>query len=576
MQLSRRLPQNEFSMLYKTAYSEGASRTSSLAFSPARRNSSPGALETSTEQRLINSEPMPPEFEPLMASLGCRHGGLTQLSAYFAAKNTESPSPQPATTISAEALPLPEAILAATRAEDLQPVVEQLSNLCQALGLPEREPYPETLHYLRYPDHAGYADFMGRRARSLPAYVSLIEDIVLGREIFLPADMRLLAQVISILSEMNGFSAHSLNENSPDVDLTPGRNVDHLHADAPQRLDQDAAVDVGEKLAGVAATHYGDTGSAATAMQLYQATYRGFGDNARALIGTVPTDVLHRLMQSIRIYGSGDEKLQLRQVFERDLSNIAANRRYREQNQAILGCPESYHCSADARQSGVLRPGQATIFEMRAALGSPSGQVAYPRVINVAAPALDSLRQPEVRHYLDSADRLMPAAYERQIATIFSRLLQATQAERPGRVVLSAIGTKAFLNLLNDEDKATAQGIVARHLADLAATLRARGIDVAYTDVAAGGPVWALVDRHLQEAGEASLDWLGPVPGEWVKSSDLLVNGADNAAVAGNGGKHDRSIDGAFGANSTLHAQHTLMCRLYNDGALRLPADAFE
>lgn len=474
-------------------------------------------------------------------------------------------------------------LLSATCADDLVPVAQFLKTEAGPLETLQTARYPETIYLLRNPDEAGVADDFGTRARSLSAFVNALDDVSAGREAFEQGDPARFALVFDILLAQRAVDAVAVPEPvAPVATVEPTESheapVIAPFANAPRRLLAPPPGAALPKLLDVsrllASTSPEDAHALAGSMQRYLQEFRGFGPGFESLMHTLPPATFLELLASLRVYGEIAPGLQQRLLLERDLTNIGTIRDYSASNLAITGCDGSFFMKPDARAAGCLEPGRPTCSEMHTAMSRPDGSIVYPRIFNAAAPALDSTRQPEYELYVKNGC-LDPALYRRQIAAIFGQFRQAVDGQRPGRVVLSAIGTQSFLMLLNSEDKDVARKIVASALADTIVELRGKGIPTVFTDRDAKGVVWALVNHQLQLGGHAPIDWVGAVPGNWAGDGDLLLNGADSASVTGNHCARDRSIDGFLGANSLVHVVHLLLCGMHGRGRIATePADA--
>lgn len=341
-------------------------------------------------------------------------------------------------------------------------------------------------------------------------------------------------------------------------------------ADAPRMLLPHADKPPAQVMTDLVATQGVDQAfmdDTARAMQTYFDTFHGLHADMPRLLATLPLTVLIRLANSMVIYTTPtvDAATAERMVFERDLTNVNGISKYSGANRAVLGCEGSYYFSQEARQAGVHRPGKSTAHESRVAMFNPGGSIAYPRMLHLAAVALDFPVQPEFDVYVDPQGSLRLPEYAKQMRAVFSHLKTAVQNERPERVVLSALGAGAFLAGLNwQSQQPRARDVVIDELVASTLFLRSQNIEAVYCEQHQSMPIWAEVNARLAAAGSDPLPWVGSIPGDWVRDGDLILNPADNAGVAGNGCKLDRSFDGEIGTWTTAHPVHALKCFIQN------------
>ncbi|QHI99543.1 hypothetical protein GT347_17130 [Xylophilus rhododendri] len=463
--------------------------------------------------------------------------------------------------------------------------------------------HPRTRQLLRHPRQAGETDQMGEGARCLAACIAAFERMALGLEHFSRRDTMLFANAFDALllpcdwqdavatmppargmpspiveepedQEENTLTSPAgpttvLIEEVQDTSAEPAAAALELQ---PLPLVPAAAGAAAAKLDDVAALLAGPDAALRQAihraMALYLNRFQGFGPQFEQAMATLPAEAFVDLLRSMRVYGGQDDRLASQQLLRRDLTNIAMRCAYADINRQILGCERSFHQTPQALATGSLEPGRPSSFEMRTGMVA-DGRLVPVRVLNLAAPALDSTLQPEMDLYVQQG-RLRQDLYRRQIEALFDHLDQAVRRERPRRVVLTAVGTGAFLGRLNPQDREAARGIVATALVQSVVALRAQGIEAVFTDRSADGPVWLAVNQALEADGQPTVGWIGKLPGDWAQAGDLIVNGADQAAVAGNHAARDPSVDGAIGACTLVHPQHSLACLLFSLGRLRI------
>jgi hypothetical protein len=457
---------------------------------------------------------------------------------------TDLPTPSPANLAA-----LGERLGSAPNFNTVRALATRLRQFGETAGFDMDERYPETRFYLEHPEQAGSADTVGQRALGFSSIVAALEKLAATDGRITPADRALLERIGTTL----GFLVMP--------DLTP-----RLLASAPRRLLETTdrrAAEVMEELA--RSQLPAQTANATTlAMENYFANYHGRHEKLRLLLATLPLPLLQCLAGSMHIYGTADPGVRNRLVFERDLVNHGGVNRYQHVNPSILGCERSFFSSDEARQRGIHAPGNPTSHEMRAAIFSPSGNISYPRMLNLAAVALDTVRQPEYRFYADRHGKLRSDAYSTQMRALLNHVDAAVQREKPDRVVLSALGTGNFLNALPEADRVAARGIVRKLLVEKTLALRSQGIDVTYCEKDAATPFWAGVNVDLIAAGSTPVTWVGGLPGEWMRDGDLILNASDNSALTGNDCVHDRTFEGFMGAWSSAHPMHAFLCFSHN------------
>ena len=144
--------------------------------------------------------------------------------------------------------------------------------------------------------------------------------------------------------------------------------------------------------------------------------------------------------------------------------------------------------------------------------------------------------------------------------TIKSHILQCAKGNTDcKRVVLAGIGTENFLKILDEEHRKYAQDMITTLLAEVVTELRALGKEVVFTDI--NNEFCNKINVKLGSK-EPPIDVPGPIPGNWIKDGDLMLNAWDPHSLLGNGLAADNSLDGFYGRNSLIHFQHALLCMM--------------
>jgi hypothetical protein len=281
------------------------------------------------------------------------------------------------------------------------------------------------------------------------------------------------------------------------------------------------------------------------------------GGAQRALLAANPQALLEGLA-SISVYSSLPVDELLRVAYERDIVNIQMEKPFGESiNEKVLGCKASRMMESELAP----QPGSQLSISMKVPLLTRTGNTRRPTILSVSAPALDTPKQPEWKHYVKEG-RLDRNAYLTAFQTLAGHIEQCVAApeNKGAQLVLSGFGMTNFLSGLSVGEKDIARQIGADVFVDLINKLRAQGVDVVYTDASGSSPPWPAVNAAL---GDHPLTCVGSIPGDWIKDQQIIVNAWDPHALVGNGCARDNSLDGYVGRNSLVHELHALACMLY-------------
>ena len=290
----------------------------------------------------------------------------------------------------------------------------------------------------------------------------------------------------------------------------------------------------------------------------------------RALLNTPGLD-LFGMLGSLKAYSKLDAQAAQDVAFQRDLANIgmmdiaaitASDQNGGDLNASVLGNRKSYVSSHP--DSAAVKPGNQVSLAMETLLRRADGVVKKVTVLSSPAPALDSKAQPEWSSYVDAQGRLDPAKYRAGMAGIRDHIRSCAASHAGPRVVLTGIGTSAFLGGLNNDDKATARAIVTEMLADVARDLDALGKQVAFYDKS-DAFCNALNERNQ---GAPSIAFLGKLEASWEEDGDLILNAWDPHSLIGNGLKLDNSGDGILCRHTLLHLMHAMACAMHTEGMI--------
>ena len=299
------------------------------------------------------------------------------------------------------------------------------------------------------------------------------------------------------------------------------------------------------------------------ASETYLTQFKGVGEPFSQLIQALQPGELRSLINNCRCYGSMPSPQQEQLFHQRDITNIAQRKIYQNINQVVLGCKGSYLTTPQAAQNGLLDPGKQMSWSMPTLMHAPDEKIHRVQVMAVTAPALDTTEQPEWSHYVDQSGNLRETEYRLALETISNHIVRGARDCGADRVVMSAFGMDAFLSGLTDRAEKTAKKIGVEVIGSLIHELRnnAKPTQVVYTDVSPDKQFWKDVNALNRRE---PIEWIGKIPGNWVKEKDMIVNAADPHSLSGNGCRFDRSLDGAIGTNSLVHFQHMLACKQYS------------
>jgi hypothetical protein len=299
----------------------------------------------------------------------------------------------------------------------------------------------------------------------------------------------------------------------------------------------------------------------AAQLNAYLAIFDARGPAQRRLFADHAPEVLTAI-ESMRIYSDLPADEARRMVFTRILTTMGGGKYTAAMSAAALGSSLSY-ARTNAR---CIKPGHQASLEMRTPFLREDGHIVRPTILSLSAPDLGGEQQPEWPHYVDPAGRLRAAPYRHAIETLWGHIDKSSARHPQHRVVLSAFGMMNFLNGLKPEERARAQTIGAEVFARRIRRLRQTGVEVVFTALDDNDPFWSKVNERLSTA---PLTCMGPLPGRWLRSRDLLVNAWDPESLVGNGCKIDNSMDGWVGRGSLVHESHAMACMLYKSDALK-------
>jgi len=267
-----------------------------------------------------------------------------------------------------------------------------------------------------------------------------------------------------------------------------------------------------------------------------------------------------QLVESFTMYTALPENTATRMATERELVNIQMKGKSGRENKGVLG----HEKSLAQRDSTVIQPGNQLSLATKTVIRCDNGKLKKITLLSGSAPALDIASQPEADIYTyksSSGDRkLNRQKFAVGLDTIKSHILQCAKGNTDcKRVVLAGIGTENFLKILDEEHRKYAQDMITTLLAEVVTELRALGKEVVFTDI--NNEFCNKINVKLGSK-EPPIDVPGPIPGNWIKDGDLMLNAWDPHSLLGNGLAADNSLDGFYGRNSLIHFQHALLCMM--------------
>lgn len=284
----------------------------------------------------------------------------------------------------------------------------------------------------------------------------------------------------------------------------------------------------------------------------------------RSLLNTPGLD-LFGMLDSLKSYSHLDQATANRVAFQRELANIgmmgigaitASETDSATLNASVLGHGKSY--LSEHPDSDAVKPGNQVSLAMDTLLMRADGTVKKVTVLSSPAAALDSAGQPEWGSYVDANGQLDPAQYRKSMAAIRDHILSCAGGHKGPRVVMTGIGTSAFLGGLKDADKAVAKTIVAEMLAETAKALKDMGKQIAFYD---RSDAFCNALNEMNN-GDPIIAYLGKLEANWEEEGDLLLNAWDPHSLLGNGLKLDNSADGILCRHTLLHLMHAMACAL--------------
>jgi hypothetical protein len=267
------------------------------------------------------------------------------------------------------------------------------------------------------------------------------------------------------------------------------------------------------------------------------------------------------LLKTAKIQSTLSEEKALAMATVRDWMNIKMKCPSEVKNEDSIGCKKSLARTGD---TDVISPGNQLSLCIKTPIICDDGNARQVDILSCIAPALDTHKQPEFKNFVDGKEQsnylLKIDAYKESLNTIKAQIIETAISKKPPRVVLSAIGTNAFLSALPDDQRDIALDMISTMLAEVARELHAKNIPVAFT---------ALDNTFCEQINQKNRDQPkihveGAIPGNWIKDGDLILNAWDSHSLLGNGLAKDNSIDGFIGRSSLIHFMHALMCSMFN------------
>ena len=228
-------------------------------------------------------------------------------------------------------------------------------------------------------------------------------------------------------------------------------------------------------------------------MKLYLDCCKNFrGADQKKLLLDRP-DAVKAAVDSMKIYSALEPATANAMAFKREVTNIGMTARVTaKDNRAILGGERSFI----SENSEVRKPGNQVSLAMRVPFLTENGTVPQPVVLSVSAPALDSTKQPEWKHYVKHG-KLDKPAYRQAFQTIAGHIASCAQGNPGHRIVLSAFGTANFLRRLDRQQQEVAKSIAREEFEQMIKDLQGKGISVAFSDASATGDFWRSVNQGL-------------------------------------------------------------------------------
>ncbi len=306
-------------------------------------------------------------------------------------------------------------------------------------------------------------------------------------------------------------------------------------------------------------------------LQTYLATTEPMQHPDFSTLLNSPNIDLFKLVGSLKAFSKLDAATSQQVACQRELANIgmqdigaiiASSAKGSDLNKAVLGNEKSF-ISANADHDAV-KPGNQVSLAMNTVLLRADGTPVKVTVLSSPAPALDSSLQPEWDKYVDAGGKLKPDAYQKSMDAIKDHILSCAASHAGKRVVLTGIGTGAFLSGLPEKEKAAARAIVTSVLADTAKELDKLGKQVAFYD----RTETFCETLNAINGGTPDIAFLGKLEGNWERQGDLILNAWDPHSLIGNGLAQDNSADGMLCRHTLLHLQHAIACVLRTEGML--------
>lgn len=281
-------------------------------------------------------------------------------------------------------------------------------------------------------------------------------------------------------------------------------------------------------------------------------------------------DNLFELLASVKMLSKLEENKAFEMATTRDLFNLAMEDcPIGEHNQSAIGCKTSLARSQD---NDVITPGNQLSLCTTTPIACSDGVIREVNILSCVAPALDTRDQPEFYEFVTTDElgnlKLNTVAYQKSLDTIREHIIATAKDKNSPRVVLSAIGSKAFLATLEKypTEHEHARGMIAQMLADTAKELQNDGKEVIFTGTKEDTDFLAKINEYTQ--GDPEIAMAGSIPGKWIKENDLILNAWDSHSLTGNKLADDNSLDGFIGRSTLIHLMHALMCSMANAGVI--------